>query len=32
MLESPTTRHDPDAALIGLVHIARTRGLLTGHP
>lgn len=32
MIESPTTRHDPDAALIGLVHIARTRGLLPGHP
>jgi 2-dehydro-3-deoxygalactonokinase len=32
MVESPTTRHDPDAALIGLVHIARSRGLLAAHP
>jgi len=32
MLACPSTRHDPDAALIGLVHIARSRGLLTGRP
>jgi 2-dehydro-3-deoxygalactonokinase len=29
MLACPTTLHDPDAALTGLVHIARSRGLLT---
>jgi len=27
-LGCPTTRHDPDAALVGLLHIARSRGLL----
>jgi len=27
-----TTRHDPDAALAGLIHIARSRGLLPEHP
>jgi 2-dehydro-3-deoxygalactonokinase len=32
MLGSPSTIHDPDAALTGLIHIARSRGLLPGIP
>lgn len=32
LLGCPTTRHDPDAALAGLLHIARSRGLLTERP